>query len=85
MKKETIIHVGPFVACDVCNEDFTNRTDTGGVLWGSYAVCPDCVKDDAFKVAKRIKATCPPGMQFRHWVISLRKGDNSIRIISESK
>ena len=81
------IDIGDQVLCDGCTADFTNRTESGGFLFGSKAVCPDCApallvdlkkgREDKF-----IKAFCPPWMSFRDWCLMLRGGDNTIRIRS---
>lgn len=34
--------VGSAVLCDLCNADYTESPDEGGVLCGSYACCPKC-------------------------------------------
>lgn len=85
-----IIEVGNAVKCDCCCEDYTERDDTGGFMFGSYAYCPACAKDRMPKIIEygeqdHIKAWCPDGMPFRLWVMQLRNGNNQIRIITTSK
>lgn len=82
-----IREVGPIVVCDCCGEDWTNRTESGGFLFGSNAYCPTCapvrlVKIKGYKEERYIKAYCPSGMSFKDWVLKLRGGDNTIKIIS---
>jgi hypothetical protein len=82
-----IIDVGDHVECDLCSIDYTGKPDTGGILFGSKACCPVCaphmereakaVGDERF-----IKARCPEGMAFAAWVLSVRNGDNRIRILT---
>ena len=36
------VDVGDDVICDICNDDYTESKELGGVLIGSYAVCPKC-------------------------------------------
>ncbi len=67
------IDIGNGVVCDLCNADFTNSNESGGVLFGSYAVCPKCAPDliaDAVANGElsRVKAECPEGMSFADWV-----------------
>lgn len=67
------IEVGSSVYCDYCNKDFTNSPKSGGVLLGSYAVCPDCTPkliQDAVRDGElgRVKGKCPEGMSFADWV-----------------
>ncbi len=79
--------VGNRVVCDVCDEDYTNSPECGGFLFQSYAYCPKCAPKQ-LKLIKRyneehfIKAHCPPNMAFAKWVLSLRGGDNTIRVIT---
>lgn len=82
-----VIDIGEEVICDVCGEDFTDSDALGGILFGSYAYCPDCspglldrVKE--YHEESHIKAVCPPGVTFREWVLQLRGGDNTIKISS---
>jgi hypothetical protein len=79
--------VGETVVCDVCSEDWTNRTESGGFLFGTYAYCPDCAKKRISGIinggeARHIRAYCPKGMSFKDWVILLRGGDNTIKTIT---
>ena len=64
---------GRTVLCDMCNADYTESGEPGGILFGSYAVCPRCsdkVETDAkkFKEESHIKARCPEGVSFADWV-----------------
>lgn len=36
------VDVGDDVICDFCNDDYTESDEVGGVLVGSYAICPKC-------------------------------------------
>jgi hypothetical protein len=74
------IDIGDTVVCDYCNADYTESDEGGGVLLGSYAVCPACVVK--FKLTK-VDATCPAGMTFKEWVLQLRNGNNTIRVTWE--
>ena len=80
-----IIDVGDSVQCDICFEEYRERDNQGGFLVGSYSLCPKC----APRIIERIKANgeerairarCPAGMSFHAWVMSLRGGDNTIKI-----
>lgn len=35
-------NIGRTVLCDMCNEDYTDSPESGGFIFGSYAVCPKC-------------------------------------------
>ena len=82
-----IIEVGTKVNCDVCNEEYDNKPDSGGFLFGSNAYCPKCAEQYLPSIQKEgeenmITARCPEGMSFYDWVLSLRGGDNTIKIIT---
>jgi hypothetical protein len=86
MREGKILHeidIGNKVICDMCGEDWTNRTESGGFLFGSYGVCPTCAPDFLRKVKGyreewNIRAWCPAGMSHRDWIIGLRGGNNKI-------
>jgi hypothetical protein len=85
--REEVIDIGNTVLCDLCNGDYTESDEQGGVLFGSYALCPKCAPQrvEAAKESgneDEISAQCPEGMSFREWVLQLRGGDNTIRIQS---
>lgn len=67
------IETGNDVVCDYCGDDYTTSHATGGILFGTYAVCPKCtpkVIADAtrFGESNLIRATCPNGMSYADWV-----------------
>lgn len=85
--RETVEDIGETVICDFCGKDYTNRTDSGGLLLQSKAACPVCapgIKASAIKYHEEhyIRGYCPEGTSFRDWVLSLRNGDNTIREIT---
>ncbi len=79
--------VGETVICDVCCEDWTNRPESGGFLFGTYAYCPDCASRRiagirAYGEEWNIRQRCPIGMSYAAWVLQLRNGDNTITTIT---
>jgi hypothetical protein len=73
---------GDVVLCDLCNADHTTVSTEGGIMFGSYACCPEC--------APRIEAgakthgeedhigeRCPKGMTFAQWVRGVLRGGRS--------
>lgn len=68
-----VVDMGDTVYCDYCNKDYTNSDAKGGLLFGSYAVCPLCVPETEAS-AKRfgeehfIRARCPEDKSFAQWV-----------------
>lgn len=78
--------IGDTVACDICDEEWTGRPESGGFLFSSKAVCPKCadeVRDWAILYNEEhfIRATCPKGKPFAQWILEdIRKGDNKITI-----
>jgi hypothetical protein len=76
--------LGDSVLCDYCNTEFKGRDDSGGILAGSYAICPLCAPKaiadhEKYGEMSRITARCPPDMTFHAWCMRLRNGDNTIR------
>jgi hypothetical protein len=79
------IPVGRTVICDLCDADWTDRTEPGGVIFESKAVCPDCMPRFEKSVAKYkgerfIRGRCTPGMSFADWVRELRGPDAAIKV-----
>lgn len=67
------IEPGNVVLCDDCNADYTDSDESGGILFGSRAICPKCQQkwiENARKYneEKYIKARCPKDMSFADWV-----------------
>ena len=73
-----IYDIGDTVLCDLCNADYTTSDAEGGILVGSYAVCPQCAPD--FDDSDELLIHCPAGMRFKDWVMRLRNGRNTIEI-----
>jgi len=85
MEKSTILHIGDVAICDTCGKDWTNNDQSGGFLFGSYAVCPDCAPKilenvDKYNERHAIKEFCPPNLSYWQWVLKLRGGDNTIKV-----
>ena len=82
-----VTDVGTWVACDSCGKDWSFRNESGGFLFCSHAVCPDCAPEylkgvKKYKEEHFIKAYCPPNMSFWMWVLELRGGNNTITILT---
>ncbi len=74
------IDPGDVVLCDLCNQDYTNSNETGGILFSGKAVCPKCVKEFTKTIKKYheehfIKAEAKEKETFRDFVYRIRKGD----------
>lgn len=81
------IDFGTRVICDFCGEEWTGRPESGGLLFGSKAVCPTCAPALERDIARYheehfVKGRCPDGMPFAAWVLDLRGGNNKIRILT---
>lgn len=84
-KPGELIPVGRAVICDVCSEDWTERKESGGFLFGSYAYCPDCaprgLKDiKKYKEERYIHAFCPAGESYADFVRRMRGPDAGIKV-----
>lgn len=72
--------LGNSVVCDICNENYTDSDECGGITFGSYAVCPKCTpriekRAKESNEVHRIEFRCPPDKSFKDWVIEdLRHG-----------
>lgn len=82
--------IGDTVVCDMCNADYTDSKETGGILFGSYAVCPKChpsvMKDiERHNEQGHIRGICPPNISFKNWILKIRNGNNSIKIYEIAK
>lgn len=82
-----VMDIGRNVQCDWCNKDYTDLPDSGGIIFGSKACCPECSPNliaavVRHKEEKYIKARCPVGMSFADWCLELRGGDNTVRFYS---
>ena len=68
------------VVCDFCHSDYTNSTASGGLIFGSYAICPVCEPKERKSIKEfgeehHIRAECPSGMSFAAFVRA-EAGDN---------
>lgn len=64
---------GREVLCDSCGADWTERTESGGLLFQSKAICPECSaswEEGARRYGETnlIGGTCPAGKSFADWV-----------------
>lgn len=77
MSKTINIDMGDTVLCDVCNEDYTHSSATGGMLFDTRAVCPDCetkvIKDaNSYDEMHLVRGHCPAFITFANWIRSMR-------------
>jgi hypothetical protein len=83
-----IFDLGLSVFCDFCDGDFTSSDATGGLLFESKAVCPDCTPGleanaKSYGEEKYIRARCPEGVSFAGWVRGMRftsPGGNTVQV-----
>ena len=67
------VNPGNLVFCDFCGEDWTERTEPGGFLFGSKAACPTCAPEMLANIKRYheehyIKAYCPSDKSYADWV-----------------
>lgn len=77
--------IGTQVICDFCGNDYSFKSDPGGMIFESKAVCPDCTKRSMRNIKKYgeekfIRAFCPPNTSFWNFVFNYRKGNNTIKV-----
>jgi hypothetical protein len=83
------IPVGRNVVCDICDQDWTDRPESGGFLFVSKAYCPDCAVEGLrtikrYKEERRIRALCG-SESFADFVRRLRGPDAFIRVTVKVK
>lgn len=67
---ETInIDPGHNVVCDSCDADWTERPESGGIMFQSKAICPTCTPKWLERIAKYneehfLRGYCPESMSF---------------------
>ena len=86
-KETEIIDIGEQVYCDICNKDYSKSDVSGGIIFESKVICPDCsdgVRERAreFGEEHMIKDICPPDMSFKDFCLRARGGDNTIKIMT---
>jgi hypothetical protein len=67
------IDPGRSVICDLCSKDWTDSPVSGGFIFLSKGVCPDCAPEFEKKVKKYneekyIRARCPEGISHAEWI-----------------
>lgn len=70
---------GNKVICDLCGGDYTHSTQTGGILFNSNAVCPECLPKfiesvKRYNEEKYIRAEALKNETFKDFVLRIRKG-----------
>ena len=86
--KVQVFDIGDRVNCDLCNKQWTSGTaGFGGFLFGSKACCPDCAPEFLKSVMKYgeeqfINGQQPADQTFWAWCMTLRGGDNTVKITS---
>lgn len=89
MTKVEEFPVGDEVLCDFCCKDWTDSNVSGGFLFQSKAVCPQCAlrtlpSIQAYGEEGFIREHCPPDLSFADWVRKLRYRTGHDKIIIRS-
>lgn len=79
------IDIGNMVVCDSCNEDYTDSPRSGGFIFQSRAICPQCAGRWMASIIENgeqrmIKAACAAGQSFADFVREYRGPNNSISV-----
>ena len=80
-----LVPVGRAVVCDVCSADWTERPESGGFLFGSYAYCPDCAAKGLetikkYREERYISARCGGEESFADFARRMRGPEAGIRV-----
>ena len=75
------------VFCDGCSKDWSDSDESGGILFGSKAYCPDCATDGEesardWDEERHINGRCPPNQSYADWVREIRGPNPEIVIYS---
>jgi hypothetical protein len=79
------IDIGNTVLCDLCNADYTDSEEKGGLVVDASAVCPECQPGMEKSIKKygedsHVDARCPEGVEFRAFILKYRDGADYIAI-----
>ena len=79
------IPVGRAVVCDDCDADWTDRPESGGFVFESKGICPDCAPKwrkliKRYNEERYIRAFCEPGESFADFIRNWRGPDAFIRV-----
>ena len=74
---------GDTVLCDLCNADYTESEEKGGMLFGGKAVCPQCLPEfmkgvRKFEEEEFIADSAREDETFRDFVYRIRHGEDQI-------
>lgn len=72
-----IVDIGNRVVCDLCNADYTNSDESGGFIFQSKAVCPECETPFletiiGYQETNFIRSRCPRGVSFKDYILNMR-------------
>ncbi len=84
------VEVGRVVVCDVCNDDYTDSTECGGFIFGSYGYCPTCAEKHlpaikGYGEEHYIRARCRDGEPFADFIRRERGPNAYIQIHGAAK
>lgn len=68
------------VICDACSGDYTDSDAPGGMICGSWAICPACAPKWADYRPRNQIVRPPSWLPFREFVVSYRGEDAAIEI-----
>ena len=79
------VPLGDLVICDICNQNYTGSTESGGFIFGSYSYCPTCAVSGLLNIKKYdeedyIRARCPKDVSFADFVREYRGPNSFIRV-----
>jgi hypothetical protein len=70
----------PVVICDLCNKDWTGSETSGGGVFSSTGVCPDCEPNflegfNKYVDERKYWVPCPPHISHYEFIVRFRRGE----------
>ena len=65
------------VICDLCSVDWTNRTESGGLVVCGWGICPNCETSMRENIEKEheentINSECPKDLSYADYIYKVR-------------
>lgn len=86
----TEVDIGGIVVCDICNTDYTDSRESGGMIFCSSGVCPRCTHRMlpsiiAYNELHLIRGNAAPGQAFADFIRQFRGPDGNKITVGKTK